>query len=141
MKGIKVGIIGTGFIGPVYIEAIRRLGNVKVVALAEVDAKLAKEKAKEFNIDKYYGDYNELLLNQEIDVIHNCTPNFLHFAINKEAIKAGKHIVSEKPLALNKKESKELLELIKKYSVYNAVNYNYRQYPMIQEIRNRVKHI
>ena len=56
MKEVKVGIIGTGFMGPVHIEALRRLGFVKIKALAEANEELAKERAAEFNIDKYYGD-------------------------------------------------------------------------------------
>jgi len=138
MREIKVGIIGSGFIGPVHIEALRRLGFIKIKALAEANEDLAKTKAEEFNIDKYYGDYRELLADEEIEVIHNCTPNFLHFKVNKEAIKAGKHVISEKPLSMTTQESQELVELAGKYGVYNAVNFNYRMYPMAQEIRNRV---
>ncbi|MDI3547550.1 MAG: hypothetical protein PWR10_1202 [Halanaerobiales bacterium] len=139
MREVKVGIIGTGFIGPVHIEALRRLGFVKIEALAEANEELAKEKAAEFNISKYYGDYRELLADEEIEVIHNCTPNFLHYQINKEAIKAGKHVVSEKPLSMTSVESQELLELARENNVYHAVNFNYRQYPVVQEIRNRIK--
>lgn len=139
MKEIKVGIIGTGFMGPVHIEALRRLGFVKIVALAEANKELAKEKAAKFNISKYYGDYREVLADKDIEVVHNCTPNFLHYQINKEAIQAGKHIVSEKPLSMTTEESEELLKLARKNRIYHAVDFNYRQYPIVQEIRNRIK--
>ena len=138
MKKIKVGIIGTGFIGPTHIEAIRRLGFVEVVSLAETSQETAEKKAVELGIPKAYGDYREMLKDSEIQVVHNCTPNHLHFAINKEIILAGKHVVSEKPLAMNSHESAELLELAEKHGVVHAVNFNYRQHASIQNLQTKI---
>ena len=83
MTKIKTGIIGTGFIGPAHIEALRRLGFVDVAAVAERGQEFAESKAKALSIPKAYGDYKALLADPEIQVVHNCTPNHLHFAINK----------------------------------------------------------
>jgi predicted dehydrogenase len=138
MQKIKVGIIGTGFIGPTHIEAIRRLGFVEIVGLAETSLETAEKKAAELGIPKAYGDYREMLKDSEIQVIHNCTPNHLHFSINKEIILAGKHVVSEKPLAMNSKESAELVELAKKHGVVNGVNFNYRQHASVQNLRAKI---
>jgi predicted dehydrogenase len=135
VEKIKVGIIGTGFIGPTHIEAIRRLGFVDVVGLAETSQAVAENKAAELGIPKAYGDYREMLKDSEIQVVHKCTPNHLHFAINKEIIVAGKHVVSEKPLAMNSKESAELLELAEKHGVVHAVNFNYRQHASVQNLQ------
>jgi predicted dehydrogenase len=135
VEKIKVGIIGTGFIGPTHIEAIRRLGFVDLVGLAETSQAVAENKAAELGIPKAYGDYREMLKDSEIQVVHNCTPNHLHFAINKEIILAGKHVVSEKPLAMNSKESAELLELAEKHGVVHAVNFNYRQHASVQNLQ------
>jgi predicted dehydrogenase len=135
VEKIKVGIIGTGFIGPTHIEAIRRLGFVDVVGLAETSQAVAENKAAELGIPKAYADYREMLKDSEIQVVHNCTPNHLHFAINKEIILAGKHVVSEKPLAMNSKESEELLELAEKHGVVHAVNFNYRQHASVQNLQ------
>jgi predicted dehydrogenase len=135
VEKIKVGIIGTGFIGPTHIEAIRRLGFVDVVGLAETSQAVAENKAAELGIPKAYADYREMLKDSEIQVVHNCTPNHLHFAINKEIILAGKHVVSEKPLAMNSKESAELLELAEKHGVVHAVNFNYRQHASVQNLQ------
>jgi predicted dehydrogenase len=88
MTKIKTGIIGTGFIGPAHVEAIRRLGFVEVSAVAERGDELAQAKAKQLSIPKAYGDYKALLADPEIQVVHNCTPNHLHFAINKEILAA-----------------------------------------------------
>ncbi|NYE06289.1 putative dehydrogenase [Bacillus niacini] len=139
MEKIKVGIIGTGFIGPTHIEAIRRLGFVDVVGLAETSQAVAENKAAELGIPKAYADYREMLKDSEIQVVHNCTPNHLHFAINKEIILAGKHVVSEKPLAMNSKESAELLELAEKHGVVHAVNFNYRQHASVQNLKAMIE--
>lgn len=135
MKKIKVGIIGTGFIGPTHIEAIRRLGFAEVVALAETNQEAAEKKSADLGIQKAYGDYHDLLQDSEIQVVHNCTPNHLHFEINKQIILAGKHVISEKPLAMNSEESAELLELAKKHEVVHGVNFNYRQHASVQNLR------
>ena len=135
MRTIKVGIIGTGFIGPAHVEALRRLGSVEVVGLAESNAGLAEEKARLLGIPQAYGDYKDLLKDSLIEAIHNCTPNFVHFKINKDVIAAGKHLVSEKPLAMDSKESAELVRLAKKARVLNGINFNYRFYPLIQHAR------
>lgn len=135
MEKIKAGIIGTGFIGPAHIEAVRRLGYVEMVALAEVDQKVANEKAKALNIPKAYGDYRKFLDDKEIKVVHNCTPNYLHFEVSKAIIESGKHIISEKPLAMNSKESKELVEFAKNKKVVNGIDFNYRYYPLVQQMK------
>jgi predicted dehydrogenase len=133
MTKIKTGIIGTGFIGPAHVEALRRLGYVEVVAVAERGQELAEAKAAALSIPKAYGDYHALLADPEIQVVHNCTPNHLHFDINKEIIAAGKHVVSEKPLAMNSGESRELVRLAKEAGVVNAINFNYRYMPLVQQ--------
>ncbi|WP_026486424.1 Gfo/Idh/MocA family protein [Caldanaerobius polysaccharolyticus] len=138
MDKIKVGVIGAGFIGQAQIEALRRLGFVEVIALAESNKEVARQRAQKLYIDKYYDDYMELIENEDIQVIHNCTPNNMHFAINRAAIQAGKHIFSEKPLATKFEEAFALYELTKEYCVANAVNFNYRQYPLVKEMRERV---
>jgi predicted dehydrogenase len=136
---IKVGIIGAGFIGPVHIEAIRRLGFVQVYAIAEDGLERAQSLAKKLNIPKAYGDYKQLLNDPDIDVVHNCTPNHLHYGINKEIMEAGKHVLSEKPLAMNVQESAELLKLARQHGVVHGVNFNYRQYPMMKQVTEMVK--
>lgn len=133
MAKIKTGIIGTGFIGPAHVEALRRLGYVDVVAVAERGRELAEAKAKALSIPKAYGDYQALLADPEIQVVHNCTPNHLHFPITKDILAAGKHVVSEKPLAMNSGESRELVRLAKEAGVVNAINFNYRYMPLVQQ--------
>lgn len=135
MKTIKAGVVGTGFIGPAHVEALRRLGRVEVVALAEKDDELARAKADAMSIPKAYGDFNALIADPDVEVVHNCTPNHLHFPVSQATMAAGKHIVSEKPLAMNSDESKELVRLAKEAHVINAVNFNYRCMPLVQQAR------
>jgi predicted dehydrogenase len=135
MKKIQTGIIGTGFIGPAHLEALRRLGYVDVVAVAERDQALAQAKADELSIPKAYGDYHELLANPEIRVVHNCTPNHLHFEVNCDIMAAGKHVVSEKPLAMTSDESRQLVQLAQRAGIVNAINFNYRYMPLVQQAR------
>jgi predicted dehydrogenase len=135
MATIKTGIIGTGFIGPAHIEALRRLGYVEVVAVAERDTSLAEAKARELSIPKGYGDYRQLLADPEVQVVHNCTPNHLHFEVSKAIMAAGKHVISEKPLAMNSQQSSELVRLAAESGVVNAINFNYRYMPLVQQAR------
>src|SRR6185436_7444619 len=102
---IKAAIIGTGFIGPAHVEAARRLGFVEVIALCEANDELARAKAGALFIPKAYGSVDALLADKEVEVVHNCTPNHVHFEISKKIMAAGKHVISEKPLAMNTQQS------------------------------------
>jgi len=138
MKKIKAGIIGTGYIGPAHIEALRRLGSVEVAVVAEANQQLAEAKARLLGIPKAYGDYKQMLADDDIDVIHNCTPNFMHLQVNKDILNAGKHCISEKPLGMNSRESAELVALAEAKGLVNAVNFNYRYYPLVQQAKAMV---
>jgi predicted dehydrogenase len=135
MKRLNVGVIGTGFIGPAHIEALRRTGLADVVALADVNDAVAKSKAEELSIPDYYGDYKQLIARPDIDVVHVCTPNHLHYKMSKEAMEAGKHVVCEKPLSMNSGEARELVEIAKQKNVVNAIHFNLRFYPVVRHVK------
>jgi predicted dehydrogenase len=139
MRKIKAGIIGTGFIAPAHVEAVRRLGFVDVVAIAGSSQEVADKKASELGIPRAYGDYRKLIEDPEVEVVHNCTPNSLHYEINMAIIKAGKHVLSEKPLAMNSEECKSLVQAARAASVINGVNFNYRMYPLVQHLKAEVR--
>ena len=101
MEKIKVGVIGTGFIGPAHVEALRRLGSIDVVALAECSDDVAKSKAEMLGIERHYGDYRELLKDGSIQSVHICSPNYLHYEMAKAALAAGKHVICEKRIFVN----------------------------------------
>lgn len=139
MQKIKIGVIGTGFIGPVHIEAMRRLGYVDIVALADINEEVARQKANMLSIPAAYGDYKKLLADPEIEVVHICTPNNLHYSMTKEAMAAGKHVVCEKPLSMDSKEAEELIRIAGEKKLANAVHFNVRFYPLIHQIREMIK--
>ena len=135
MKKVNAGIIGTGFIGPAHVEAVRRLGFVDVIAVAEKGDELAQQKADDLSIPRAYGNYHDLLADPDVQVVHNCTPNCLHFQVNKDIMEAGKHVICEKPLAMTSKESKTLVAIAAKTGVVNAIDFNYRYMPLVQQAR------
>lgn len=137
-KIFKVGVIGAGFIGPAHMESIRRQG-FEVSAVAEVTQELAQESAERLLIPKAYGDWKDLIQDPEIDVIHIASPNYMHFEQAKATLQAGKHVICEKPLAMDVVESAELVKLADETKLVNAVNFNLRFYPLVQEAKVRIE--
>ena len=140
MSKIKVGVVGTGFIGPAHIEALRRLPNVEVAALCEATMELANNKAAQLGIDRAC-TFEDLLAMKDIASVHICTPNFLHYPQSKAALEAGKHVVCEKPLAKDLHEAEELVVLAKKTGLVNAVHFNLRYYPLVRQMRSLCRHV
>jgi predicted dehydrogenase len=138
MGTINVGIAGTGFIGPAHLEGLRRNG-IQVLGLAEATAALAEQKANELGIPKCYPSYEAMLADPEITVVHLATPNYLHYQQAKGALLAGKHVVCEKPLAMNTQESAELVRLASQQGLVTAVNFNLRFYPISQQVHSMVQ--
>ena len=138
MKRIGMGIIGAGFVGPHHVDAVRRLGFVEVVGVAGSSEASAKKKADAIGARKAYGSYEALLDDPDIDVVHNATPNYLHYPINAAALAKGKHVISDKPLAMSAAEAKKLVEQAKKANVINAVTFNYRGNPLVQQARHAI---
>ncbi|MBM3306346.1 MAG: Gfo/Idh/MocA family oxidoreductase [Candidatus Aminicenantes bacterium] len=139
MKTIKIGLIGTGYIGMVHLEMLRRLDGVEVVAVADTNRDLARRAADKFRIPKVYVQAGELIGDAEVEVVHNCAPNHVHFEISAAAVRAGKEVLSEKPLALNSRESEELVKLAEKHGTLTAIDFCYRYYPVVQEAAARAR--
>ena len=99
MKTFKTAVFGTGFVGRVHLEGIRRLGYVQLYAIGEPQIEKANQLAAEFGVEKTDADYRRILEDPAVDAVHICTPNVMHFPIAKEALLAGKHVICEKPLA------------------------------------------
>lgn len=136
---INVGIIGTGFIGPAHIEALRRLGFVNVIALCDTPFEAAQKKAGQLNVPHAYGDIDALLAHPGLDVVHNCTPNHLHAEINRKILRAGKHVFSEKPLCMTPEEAQELVAMAETAGVVHGVSFVYRQFAMVQQAASMVR--
>jgi predicted dehydrogenase len=133
-----MGIVGAGFVGPHHIDAVRRLGFVDVVGIAGSSEASAKKKAESLAVPKAYGSYDALLDDPAIHVVHNATPNYLHYPVNAAAIAKGKHVVSDKPLAMTAAEAKTLLDQANKAGIVHAVTFNYRGNPLVQQARHMI---
>lgn len=139
MNTIKAGLIGTGYIGLVHLEVLRRLSGVEVVAVADTDKGLARAAAEKFAIEKVYGGADDLIADPSVEVVHDCAPNNVHFDINAKVLRAGKELLSEKPLALDARESGTLLELAERHGTLTAIDFCYRYYPVVQEAAARAR--
>src|ERR1700757_454005 len=123
-------VTGTGFIGPVHVEALRRLG-IRVKGILGSSPAKSETAAKQLGLAKAYASYEEILFDREIEVIHITTPNRQHRDMVIGALDAGKHVVCEKPLATNSVETSELVERAREHpALVAAVNYTVRFYPL-----------
>jgi len=138
MKKIGMGLVGPGFVAGHHIDAVRRLGDVDVVAIAGSSQQSAERKAREYKVDRAYGDYKALIADPDIQVIHNTTPNHLHLPVTLAALQAGKHVISDKPLALNAEEGCKLRDAALAAKVAHVVTFNYRGNPLVQQARGMV---
>lgn len=137
MSPLGAAVVGTGFIGPVHVEALRRLGRPVVGILASTPQK-GRKAAESLGIPRAYETYEELLADPGVSVVHLASPNRLHFPQCKQALAAKKHVVCEKPLAMTAAETAELVALAKAAPVVSAVCYNVRFYPLCLEARQRI---
>src|SRR5882757_1225910 len=139
MNKIRIAVFGTGFMGRVHTEAVRRLGNVEVVGVAGSSLERARAFAAQTGIEQASGDYQAFLADPGIEAVHILTPNDLHFPMAKAALLAGKHVVCEKPLATSVAEGEELVALAKRTGLANCTFLNIRAYPQVQNMRAMVE--
>jgi len=138
MNEIGVAVVGAGFIGPVHVEGLRRAG-ARVVGILGVSDEESTQAAKTLNIPRAYHSFDEVLGDASAQAVHLATPNRLHFDQARRALQAGKHVMCEKPLAMNSRESGELVALAKSTRVAAGVNYNLRYYPLCLQAREMVR--
>jgi len=133
---IRTAVIGTGFMGRVHLEALRRVENVDVVEIAATSLDKAKAAATGFNVLNATGDWREVINDPSIDAVHITTPNVSHYEIVKAALESGKHVLCEKPLAMSVAEAQELTDLAAAKKLRGGLNHNLRYYPMVQQMRS-----
>ena len=138
MKRIGMGLVGAGFVGPHHVDAVRRLGYVDIVAVAGSNDASGQAKAEALGAHRGYGSYQALIDDPAVQVVHNATPNHLHYAVTSAALARGKHVVSDKPLAMTAAESKRLVEEARRAGVVSAVTFNYRGNPLVQQARHAI---
>ena len=134
---IGAAVVGTGFIGVVHVEALRRLG-VQVHGVVGSSRERAAARSQELGLSPAYASFQAMLDDPRVEVVHITSPNHLHHEQAKAAIEAGKHVVCEKPLAMTSAESAELLELAERSGLVHAVNFNVRFYPTNQHVHGMI---
>ena len=138
MTRIGMGLVGPGFVGAHHIDAVRRLGFVDVVAVAASSESSARAKAEALGVPKAYGDYQSLIADPDVHVVHNTTPNFLHVPVIRAALAARKHVISDKPLATSADAARDLADAAARAGVVHAVTFNYRGNPLVQQAREMI---
>lgn len=132
---LRAAVIGAGFVGPHHVDAIRRTGYAEVVALAGTDPDRAAAKAASLGVPRSTVDADGLLNDPDIDVVHICTPNTSHVAMAAGAMRAGKHVVIEKPIAIDTTGAEQLVSISRETARHAMVAFTYRGYPMVQRAR------
>ena len=134
MTELRAAVIGAGFVGRAHIEALRRLG-VPLAGVVGSSPERAEATRSSLNLPRAYRSVQELASDPEVDVVHICTPNHLHFEQASALLRAGKHVMCEKPLAMDTQQSTTLMDLAQKHGRIGGVTYNLRYYPLCQEAR------
>src|SRR5256885_14408644 len=135
---IGAAVVGTGFIGVVHVEALRRLG-VQVYGVVGSSHARATERAAALSLPPAYESFEAMLAAPRVEVVHIPSPNRLHFPQAAAVLAAGKHVVCEKPLAVTSVESGELVRLAQASGLVNAVNFNLRFYPICRHLHQLVR--
>lgn len=135
---LTAAVVGTGFIGPVHVEGLRRAG-VRVAGIMGSSPEKSQAAAEKLGLERGYRSFEEVLADDQVDAVHLATPNRLHFEQAAAVLKAGKNVLCEKPLAMTSRESAELVDLAAKSGKAAGVAYNIRFYPLCHEARARVR--
>ncbi len=135
MRRLKTAVIGTGFMGRVHLEALRRVEFVDVAAIVGRELVPAQKLGAGFDVPQAFDNYASVLEDAAIDAVHICTPNASHYEMAKNALLAGKHVLCEKPLSVSSQQARELVALAEERRLRNCVCHNLRYYPMVQQMR------
>ena len=138
MHKLRAAVIGAGFVGRAHLEALRRQG-IPVQGLLGSSPARTNEARDALGLERGYASLEELAQDGSVDVVHICTPNHLHCEEASALIRAGKHVMCEKPLAMNSRQSADLVALAAQHNCVGGVTYNLRYYPLCQEAHAMVE--
>jgi predicted dehydrogenase len=131
---LNAAIVGLGFVGRAHLEGLRRLG-IPVRGVLASTSERGKKMSEALGLPRAYSSLEELAADPSVQVVHLCTPNNLHFQEASQLLRARKHVLCEKPLALDSREAAALVSLAKEMGRVGGVAYNLRYYPLCQEAR------
>ena len=138
VKKPNAAIVGLGFVGRAHLDALRRLG-ISVQGILGSSGERTKAVAESLGLPRAYGSLEELAADESVQVVHLCTPNYLHFQESSQLLRARKHVLCEKPLTMDSRESAALVSLAKETNRVGGVAYNLRYYPLCQEARALIR--
>jgi predicted dehydrogenase len=128
-------VVGTGFSGSAHVDALSRLRKVEVIGVLGSSPDRSTEAAERLRVPRAYATLDEVVSDAEVDAVHNCTPNVVHAEVTVAALQAGKHVLSEKPLAMDAKQARALASHAERADVVTGVCFNYRHFPLVQQMR------
>jgi predicted dehydrogenase len=135
---LGAAIVGGGFAAASHVDAVRRLDGVMPLGVVTSSPDRSREAAVRLGLERGYGSLDELLADEGVDVVHNCTPNHLHHAVTTAALDAGKHVLSEKPLAFDLDEAEDLAARARGSELVTGVCFLYRHFPLVEQLRAMV---
>ena len=139
MDKIKWGIIGTANIARwATIPGIKKADNAELYAIAGRNPEKAAKYKEEFGFEKAYGSYDELIADPDVQAIYIPLPNDIHLKWVTEALKAKKHVLCEKPLALNAREAEEMYKTAEENGVYLMEAYAYLHSPYVESLKKDI---
>ena len=141
-RRLKVGVIGVGRVAMAHLNAAMDLRDqVELISIADIRGDRAKEVAKGFGVKNVYPDYRDLLSDREIEAVIVCLPNYLHHPVCVDAARAKKHVLVEKPMAMNLREADEMIEEARAHGVTLMVGQSRRFSDAMREIFRRLDDI
>ena len=138
MGTFRAAVVGTGFIGPVHVEALRRVG-VEVAAVIGSTPEKSRASSLALGVTGNHETLEDVLADDTIDAVHLATPNRFHFEQSRAVLRSGKHLLCEKPLAMNSIESAQLVKIASESGCAAGIAYNIRYYPLCHEAAARVR--
>ena len=139
MSKIGIGVIGTGFAKSVQIPAFKLCPDAEIVAVCSSRAEKAEATAREFGIPHAFSDYSDLLRLPNLDLVSIATPPHLHHAMSIAAAEAGKHILCEKPMAMNIGEATEMYQRAEKRGILHYIDFELRFNPTRRKLKELIE--
>jgi len=137
-KKVKIGIVGTGGIARHHANLLKKIGDNEIVAGCDIKPDVLKDYAETYGVAKTFEDYNDLVKLKELDAVSVCTPNGVHMPPAVAALKAGKHVICEKPLAMNASECRKMVKAAKEAGKLLVIGFQQRFSPNSQTIKRAI---
>ncbi|MFX0202419.1 MAG: Gfo/Idh/MocA family protein [Candidatus Hodarchaeota archaeon] len=137
-KKIRVAVVGGNF-GEKHIQGFQQCPEIEVWAICRRQQELAKQLSQRYQIERYYTDFDEMIQSQDIDVVSLAVPNYLHYPMTMSALDHGKHVICEKPLALDLGQAKEMADKAKEKGLIHMIVFNFRFIPAILRMKELIE--